>query len=239
MSRRPGAARSWPTRRRWSPSATSTCSPSSDSRPTSRTTASGWCASRRSSRRGPRWTWWARCCRSSTPSTWRGPTSAARRQATCPRRGAPSTRPAASSSTSCRRRGSSGWTRPGSSSTRWSTTRWRTHRRRPAGEEAADDGGDDVPAAGRRHGRRGAACRLPLARPGAAPGHGARAGLSGGAPAGVVREGLLPGARGLLDRHGQGDHQGLPPAGQEVPSRCQPRFGGPLQGDLRGLRRPG
>ena len=35
----------------------------------------------------------------------------------------------------------------------------------------------------------------------------------------------------------QGDHQRLPEAGQEAPSRRQPGRGGDLQGDLRGLRR--
>ncbi len=114
----------------------------------------------------------------------------------------------ASSSTCWPRRVSSGSTRPGSSSTRWSTTRWRTPRpSRARGRRGGRRRRGRRALAGRCHGRRGAAGRLPLARPGAAPGDGARAGLSGGAPAGVVREGLLPGARGLLDRHGQGDHQ--------------------------------
>ena len=39
----------------------------------------------------------------------------------------------------------------------------------------------------------------------------------------MVREGLLQDPGGLLDGDGQGDHQRLPEAGQEAPSRHQPR----------------
>ena len=56
--------------------------------------------------------------------------------------------------------------------------------------------------------------------------------VTGGRPARVVREGLLPGARRVVDGHRQGDHARLPQAGQAVPPRRQPGLRGPVQGDL-------
>ena len=68
---------------------------------------------------------------------------------------------------------------------------------------------DDVATPG---GLRDAAHGLPVEGSGAAPGDGEGHGGDDGPAAGVVREGLLQGARRRRDRVGQGDHQGLPEA---------------------------
>ncbi len=194
-----------------SPSATTTSTSSSAPGPTSTTTASGSSSSSPSTSCGPPSRWWRSCWSPWTPSTWPSPTARA------------SSRPGTCWSTCSPRRG-------------WSASipSGKPFDPNEADAVAHEDGdGGPVVAEVLRPGYR---WKGRVIRPAMVKVRGL--GAHHGPAAGVVRKGLLQGARGAAVGHRHRNPPRLPEAGQGEPPRRQSRQGGAVQGDLGGLRRP-